>query len=184
MAYQNNNLEEATFGAGCFWCVEAVFQQLDGVKAVDAGYAGGDVENPTYEQVCSSNTGHAEVAQITYNPNVIRFEDLLQVFWRCHNPTTLNREGADIGTQYRSVIFYHNEEQKKIAEKALKEVDASDLWEDPIVTKIEPLKNYTKAENYHQDFYEKHKNSPYCDAVIKPKLDKLKNKFGNKLKAS
>lgn len=183
MDHQNSHLEEATFGAGCFWCVEAVFQQLEGVKAVESGYAGGNVENPTYEQVCTGNTGHAEVTRITYDPNIISFEDLLQVFWHCHNPTTLNREGADIGTQYRSAIFYHDEEQKRMAEESLKEVDASGLWEDPIVTKIEPLKNYASAENYHQDFYEKHKNSPYCDAVIKPKLDKLKEEFVNKLKA-
>ncbi len=175
-------LSSATLGAGCFWCVEAVFQQLQGVKKVDAGFAGGETENPTYEEVCTGNTGHAEVARIDYDPNVIAFEELLQVFWHTHNPTTLNRQGADVGTQYRSVIFYHDEEQKKVAEKSLEEADKSGIWEAPIVTKLEPLKNYTKAEGYHQNFYEKYKNGPYCDAVIEPKLKKLKEKFGEKLK--
>ncbi len=172
----------ATLGAGCFWCVEAVFQQLRGVKRVDAGYAGGETANPTYEEVCTGNTGHAEVARIYYDPAVITFEELLEVFWHTHNPTTLNRQGADVGTQYRSVIFYHDEEQKAIAEKSLKAAEEAGIWEDPIVTKLEPLKNYSKAEGYHQNYYEKHKNGPYCDAVIEPKLRKLKEKFGNKLK--
>jgi peptide-methionine (S)-S-oxide reductase len=175
-------LSSATLGAGCFWCVEAVFQQLQGVKRVDAGFAGGETENPTYEEVCTGNTGHAEVARIDYDPNVITFEELLEVFWHTHNPTTLNRQGADVGTQYRSVIFYHDEEQKRLAEQSLAEADKSGIWENPIVTKIEPLKNYSKAEGYHQNFYEKHKNGPYCDAVIEPKLRKLKEKFGEKLK--
>ena len=181
MTNKNTNPAAATLGAGCFWCVEAVFQQLKGVSSVEAGYAGGDVENPSYEEVCTGRTGHAEVARIYYDPNEITFEELLQVFWHTHNPTTLNRQGGDVGTQYRSAIFYHDEEQKQIAEKSLKEADTSDLWEDPIVTKIEPLKNFSKAEDYHQDYYEKHKNGPYCDAVIEPKLKKLKEKFGDKL---
>jgi peptide-methionine (S)-S-oxide reductase len=178
----NQGLASATLGAGCFWCVEAVFQQLQGVKKVDAGYAGGETENPTYEEVCMGNSGHAEVARIDYDPEVITFEELLEVFWHTHNPTTLNRQGADVGTQYRSAIFYHDEEQKAIAERSLKQADESGLWGDRIVTKIEPLKNFAKAEGYHQNYYEKHKNGPYCDAVIEPKLRKLKEKFGEKLK--
>lgn len=176
-----NNAKQATLGAGCFWCVEAVFQQLKGVHKVEAGYAGGDVENPSYEEVCMGNTGHAEVVRVEYDPEVISFEDLLQVFWHTHNPTTPNRQGADVGTQYRSSIFYHDEEQKTIAEQSLKATDESNLWVDPIVTSIEPLKNYAAAENYHQDYYEKHKNGPYCDAVIEPKLKKLKEEFAEKL---
>ncbi len=179
----DNNLKQATLGAGCFWCVEAVFQQLKGVHKVEAGYAGGDVENPSYEEVCMGNTGHAEVVRIEYDPDKIKFEDLLQVFWHTHNPTTPNRQGADVGTQYRSSIFYHDEEQKAIAEQSLKTTDSSGLWEDPIVTTIEPLKNYSPAENYHQDYYEKHKNGPYCDAVIEPKLKKLREAFADKLGA-
>lgn len=175
-------LAAATLGAGCFWCVEAVFQQLQGVKKVDAGYAGGTTENPTYEEVCTGDTGHAEVARIYYDANVLTFEELLDVFWHTHDPTTLNRQGADVGTQYRSVIFYHDENQQKIAEASLKAADKAGIWQNPIVTKIEPLKNFAKAEGYHQNFYEKHKSGPYCDAVIEPKLRKLKEKFGDKLK--
>jgi len=174
-------IKQATLGAGCFWCVEAVFQQLKGVHKVEAGYAGGNVKNPTYEQVCTGETGHAEVVRIEYDPEVISFEDLLEVFWHTHNPTTLNRQGPDVGTQYRSAIFYHDEEQREIAERSLKATDASGLWDDPIVTQLEPLKNYSPAENYHQDYYEKHKNGPYCDAAIEPKLKKLKEKFADKL---
>ncbi len=180
--YAGKNIKKATLGAGCFWCVEAVFQQLKGVQKVEAGYAGGNLENPSYEEVCTGNTGHAEVVRIEYDPEMITFEDLLEVFWHTHNPTTLNRQGADVGSQYRSSIFFHDAEQKQIAEQSLKKTDNSGLWDDPIVTKIEPLKNYCPAENYHQDYYEKHKNGPYCDAVIEPKLKKLKEKFADKLK--
>lgn len=179
---QTAELASATFGAGCFWCVEAVFQQLQGVKKVDAGYTGGDTENPSYEEVCTGNTGHAEVARIYYDPDVITYEELLEVFWHTHNPTTRNRQGADVGTQYRSAIFYHDEEQRAIAEKSLKKAEEAGIWDNPIVTTLEPLKNYSKAEGYHQNFYEKNKNGPYCDAVIEPKLRKLKEKFGDKLK--
>ncbi len=173
----NNQLEEATLGAGCFWCVEAVFEELKGVKSVEAGYAGGHVKNPSYKEVSTGNTGHAEVARIVYDPEVISYEDLLNVFWHTHNPTTKNRQGADVGSQYRSAIFYHNEEQKKIAEKSLKETDESDLWEDPIVTEIEPLQNYYPAENYHQDYFANNKNNGYCQSVIIPKLKKLRENF-------
>ena len=177
-----NDLEIATLGAGCFWCVEAVFQNLEGVERVVSGYAGGHVANPTYEQVCSGATGHAEVAQITFDPEVISFEDLLYVFWRTHDPTTLNRQGADVGTQYRSAIFYHTEVQRSIAEKSKAETDASDLWAEPIVTQIAPLEKFYPAEEYHQDYYRLNSNQPYCKLVIDPKIQKLKKEFANRLK--
>ena len=175
-------LETATLGAGCFWCVEAIFQDLKGVHRVDSGYSGGAVEHPTYRQVCSGATGHAEVAQITFDPQVISFEDLLYVFWRTHDPTTLNRQGADVGTQYRSVIFYHSEQQKAIAEKSREETDASDLWPNPIVTAIELFRNFYKAEAYHRDYYRLNPNQPYCQLVIDPKVRKLQKAFADKLK--
>lgn len=166
-----NQLEKATFGAGCFWCVEAVFERLEGVKSVVAGYAGGRDPHPTYKEVCAGETGHVEIAQVTFDPKVISFEQLLEVFWKAHDPTTLNRQGADVGTQYRSVIFFADEKQKLAAEKSKR--DASKLFDDPIVTAIEPLTNYSEAEAYHQDYYNNNKNAPYCQFVIKPKLDKL-----------
>lgn len=169
--------EQATLGAGCFWCVEAVFQRVKGVKSVEAGYAGGHVADPTYREVCSGTTGHAEVARITFDPSVISYKELLEVFWHTHNPTTKNRQGADVGEQYRSVIFYHSEHQKEIAEASKKETDASDLWEDPIVTEIEPLNNFYKAENYHQNYYNNNPNAGYCSVVIAPKLAKFKKEF-------
>ncbi len=165
-------MEKATFGAGCFWCVEAIFQRLDGVQSVIPGYAGGSTVNPTYEQVCTGTTGHAEVAQITFDPSKISYEQLLTVFWEAHDPTTLNRQGADIGTQYRSVIFFHDAKQKAAAEKSL--AAAQKNFENPIVTQIEPLKAFYPAENYHQNYYKNHQNAPYCIFVIKPKLKKLK----------
>jgi peptide-methionine (S)-S-oxide reductase len=163
----------ATFGAGCFWCVEAVFERIEGVVAVVPGYAGGQVENPTYKQVCSGETGHAEVAQITYDPSRVSYEKLLKVFWQSHDPTTLNRQGADIGTQYRSVIFYHDENQKELAEKAKRAVDASGVYPSPVVTEISPLRKFYAAEDYHQDYYDNNRNAPYCQVVIRPKLEKL-----------
>jgi len=166
-----SNSEQATFGAGCFWCVEAVFQRIPGVISVMPGYAGGTTPNPTYEEVCTGKTGHAEVAQITYDPTKTSYEKLLNVFWQAHDPTTLNRQGADVGTQYRSVIFYHDEKQKLIAEKSKAEVQK--LFDDPIVTEIVPLKAFYKAENYHQNYYKNNPNAPYCVFVIKPKLKKL-----------
>ncbi len=181
-AMDATNLEKATFGAGCFWCVEAVFEEVKGVKSAVAGYAGGDVKDPTYQQVSSGTTGHAEVTRITYDPSVVSYEQLLEVFWHTHNPTTKNRQGADVGPQYRSVIFYHNEEQKEIAEKSLGKTDSSDLWEDPIVTKIQPLTNYSKAENYHQNYYENNPNAGYCSVVIAPKLKKFRKEFKHLLK--
>jgi peptide-methionine (S)-S-oxide reductase len=169
--------ETAVFGAGCFWCVEAIYERVNGVKSVESGYAGGHVENPTYRQVTSGTTGHAEVARLEYDPEVISYEELLEVFWHTHNPTTKNRQGADVGPQYRSVIFYMNEDQKQIAEESMKRTDASDLWEDPIVTEIEPLSNYSVAENYHQNYYENNPNAGYCSIVIAPKVAKFKKDF-------
>lgn len=179
---KNNKLEIATLGAGCFWCVEAVFQNLRGVEKVESGYSGGKTANPTYEQVCSGKTGHAEVAQITFDPQIISFAELLTVFWHTHDPTTLNRQGADTGTQYRSVIFYHDEEQKRIAEVSKKETDASGLWKDPIVTEIAPFREFFKAENYHQNFYNENPNQPYCTVVIAPKMRKFYKEFSHLLK--
>ena len=178
----SSTMEEATFGAGCFWCVEAVFEEVKGIESAVAGYAGGKLPNPTYRQVSSGQTGHAEVARITYDPSVISYEQLLEVFWHTHNPTTKNRQGADVGPQYRSVIFYHNEKQKEIAEQSLKKTDKSDLWQDPIVTEMEPLSNYSVAENYHQNYYENNPNAGYCQVVIAPKLKKFRKDFPQLLK--
>lgn len=180
----NTELQEATFGAGCFWCVEAIFEEVKGVKSVVAGYAGGQEKNPTYRQVSSGTTGHAEVTRVDYDPSVVSYKQLLEVFWHTHNPTTKNRQGADVGPQYRSVIFYHNDEQKKIAEESLERTDQSDLWEDPIVTEIEPITNYSKAENYHQNYYENNPNAGYCTVVIAPKLKKFRKEFSHMLKDS
>jgi len=179
----NNGMDIATLGTGCFWCTEAIFQDLEGVKSAESGYAGGHVENPTYEEVCAKTTGHAEVIKITFDPSVISFEELLEVFWRTHNPTTLNQQGNDVGPQYRSAIFYHNEEQKAIAEKSLKEADAINIWPDPIVTEITAFTNYYKAEDYHQEYYDRvGTRNPYCVYVVKPKVDKFKKQFKDKLK--
>jgi len=178
----NTTLDTATFGAGCFWCTEAVFQRLKGVHSVTSGYSGGQKENPTYDQVCTGKTGHAEVTQIVYDPKVITFDELLEVFWKTHDPTTLNRQGADVGTQYRSVIFYHSEEQKNRAEKYKVELDKAGIWNDPIVTEISPLKNFYKAEDYHQEYYNRNTSAGYCSFVITPKLEKFKKVFKDKLK--
>lgn len=171
----NLNIKQATFGAGCFWCVEAVFEQLDGVVDVRAGYTGGATDNPTYEDICTGKTGHAEVIQIDYDPSLISYEKLLEVFWKSHNPTTLNRQGADVGTQYRSAIYFHSENQQKLAKESKDSADKMELYPDPIVTEITPLTKFFIAENYHQDYYRINKNAPYCQLVIKPKLDKLNN---------
>jgi peptide-methionine (S)-S-oxide reductase len=179
---QMDNLEKATFGTGCFWCTEAVFERLNGVQKVVSGYAGGAVENPTYEEVCSGTTGHAEVTQITYDPKVITYDELLEVFWKTHDPTTLNRQGNDIGPQYRSVIFYHNEEQKKLAEKYKEELNKSGAWDKPIVTEITPFTNFYPAEKYHQNYYDNNPAQPYCSFVITPKVEKFEKVFKDKLK--
>lgn len=169
----NQNIEQATFGAGCFWCVEAVFEQLDGVIDVRSGYTGGTTENPTYEDICTGKTGHAEVIQIDFDPSLISYENLLDIFWKSHDPTTLNRQGADTGTQYRSAIFYHTEKQKETADNSKENVGKSDLYFDSIVTEITLLTKFYVAENDHQDYYRINQNAPYCQLVIKPKLDKL-----------
>jgi peptide-methionine (S)-S-oxide reductase len=178
----SGKLEKATFGAGCFWCVEAVFQDLKGVQQVVSGYAGGTVENPTYRQVCNGTTGHAEVIQISFEPEIISYEDLLYIFWRTHDPTTLNRQGADVGSQYRSAIFYHDEQQKAIAEKSKQETEASGLWPQPIVTEIVPFRNFYPAEDYHQNYYRDNPYQPYCQMVIDPKIRKFRKEFQGKLK--
>ncbi len=181
-AMGNDQLKTATLGAGCFWCVEAVFQKLKGVEKVTSGYAGGHVKNPSYKEVTRGNTGHAEAVQILYDPQVIGYEQLLEVFWKTHDPTTLNRQGADIGPQYRSVIFYHDEQQKAMAEKSKKQADQSGYFDDPIVTAIEAYTSFYVAEDYHQDFYQNNPNQPYCRFNIDPKMDKLQNQFGRYLK--
>ena len=175
-------LEKATFGSGCFWCTEAIFERLNGVVKVESGYSGGKVEDPTYEEVCSGTTGHAEVTQITYDPTKISYDELLEVFWKTHDPTTLNRQGNDVGTQYRSVIFYHNEEQKTLAEKYKIELNKSGAWENPIVTEISPFTKFYSAEGYHQDYYANNPNQGYCVFVIAPKLERFKKVFKDKLK--
>jgi len=166
-------LEKATFGAGCFWCVEAVFQRLDGVKDVMPGYCGGDKVNPTYKEVCTGRTGHAEVAQITFDPATIAFDELLNMFWQSHDPTTRNRQGNDVGTQYRSAVFYHNEEQRSAAEESKENLDNSEIFSNQIVTEITALDQFWPAEDYHNNYYNNNPNQPYCRIVIKPKLDKL-----------
>jgi peptide-methionine (S)-S-oxide reductase len=171
-----NRVELATFGGGCFWCIEAVFERLDGVKSVTSGYAGGRTDNPTYEQVCSGTTSHAEVAQIEFDLGKISYEQLLAVFWEAHDPTTLNRQGPDSGSQYRSAIFYHSEAQKLAAEKSRKAAQAH--FTAPIVTEIAPLTKFYKAENYHQDYFRNNPRAPYCAVVIRPKLEKLQKKIG------
>lgn len=177
-------MEKATFGNGCFWCTEAVFQDLEGVEKVESGYAGGPEENPTYKQVCSGTTGHAEVLQITYDPQKISYAELLEVFWETHDPTTLNRQGNDVGPQYRSIVLYHNDEQKQLADKYKQELDASGAYNAPIVTTIEPLTKYYPAEDYHQNYFNTHGHEPYCSFVIRPKVDKFRQVFKDKLKPS
>jgi len=177
-----SQVEKATFGGGCFWCTEAQFQYLDGVVKVESGYAGGTVANPTYEEVCTGTTGHAEVIQVTYDPSKVSYEELLQAFWQSHDPTQLNRQGNDVGTQYRSVIFYHNEDQHKKAEYYKQKLQESGAYDKPVVTEIAPLTNFYAAEDYHQNYYNQNGSQPYCTYVIKPKLEKFKKAFKDKLK--
>jgi peptide-methionine (S)-S-oxide reductase len=177
-------LEIATLAAGCFWCVEAVFTRLKGVESVVSGYSGGDIAKPSYNDVCSGETGHAEAVQISFDPDIISFDDLLDVFWRVHDPTTLNRQGADIGSQYRSAIFYHDSKQREVAEQSLAAAEAAKLWPDPIVTEIVPFDTFYPAEDYHQDYYRLNPHQPYCRLVIDPKISKLQKNFNNRLKGS
>ncbi len=176
------NTDTATFGNGCFWCTEAVFQQLNGVISSTSGYSGGHVANPTYEQVCEKNTGHAEALQIVYDPAVITFDELLEVFWQTHDPTTLDRQGNDVGPQYRSVVFYHDQKQKEKAEHYKAELNKTGAFNSPIVTAVEPFKNFYVAEDYHQNYFKNNGNAPYCYFVIRPKLEKFEKAFKNKLK--
>jgi len=176
------NLKEATFGGGCFWCIEAIFDELNGVVSAESGYSGGNVNNPTYKEICTGNTEHAEVIRIVYNADEVSFDELLEVFWSIHDPTTLNRQGADIGTQYRSVIFYHNDIQKEKAEIYKHKLNESEIWPKPVVTEISSLINYFKAEEYHQEYYELNKKQAYCSFVITPKIDKFRKVFPSKLK--
>lgn len=172
----------ATFGAGCFWCVEAQFQVLNGVSHVESGYSGGQVDNPTYKQVCTGATGHAEVINVYYDPTVVTFDELLAAFWTSHDPTQLNRQGNDVGTQYRSVIFYHNEEQKQKAEAYKKKLNDEKIWDKPVVTEISPFTKFYIAEDYHQNYYNQNKTQGYCQFVVQPKVEKFKKVFANKLK--
>ena len=177
-----DDLEIATFGAGCFWCVEAVFQQLEGVAKVESGYTGGKSENPTYKQVCSGTTGHAEVCQIHFDPDKISFEELLEVFWKSHDPTTRDRQGADVGSQYRSAIFYHDADQKRLAEAYKKKLNDAKAFDSPVVTEITELTKYYAAEDYHQEYFLANPNQGYCRAIIRPKVDKIRQVFADKLK--
>ena len=173
-------MEIATLGAGCFWCVEAIFQSIPGVISIEPGYAGGEIENPTYEQVCSGDTGHVEVCQIKFDANILSFSDLLDIFWTMHDPTTLNRQGADSGTQYRSVIYCHNKEQQKRAETSKKYADTHLGLESRIVTEISPIANYYTAEGYHHNYFKNNPNAPYCQFVIRPKVEKFKRSTSKK----
>ena len=175
------NKEIATLAGGCFWCLEAVFNELKGVEKAVSGYAGGEVENPTYHEVCTGTTGHAEIVQITFDPQIVSFQELLEVFFTIHDPTTLNRQGADVGTQYRSAIFYHSPEQKNIATEVIAEFTRQGVWDDPIVTEIIPFEKFYDAEKYHQDFYSKEPANPYCQIVINPKLEKFRRRFADYL---
>lgn len=174
--------EKETLAGGCFWCTEAIFQRLEGVKLATPGYSGGHTKNPTYEEVCSGKTGHAEAIEIEFDPKVISYEKLLDVFWKLHDPTTLNRQGGDMGIQYRSVIFYHNEEQRRIAEESKKRVEESGVYKGKVVTEIVPYSNFYKAEGYHQHYYDRNKNAPYCQIVIDPKIQKLYEEFKEEVK--
>jgi peptide-methionine (S)-S-oxide reductase len=179
---ENKNLEVATLAAGCFWCTEAAFNIIKGVERIEPGYTGGTTINPTYEEVSTGTTGHAEAAQIYFDPKVITYKEILEVFFTMHDPTSLNRQGADIGTQYRSAIFYHNQQQKETAEKLIAELAREGIWDKPIVTEIVPLKTFYSAETYHKDYYKKHPKEPYCQAVIAPKIAKLQQRFLDKIK--
>jgi peptide-methionine (S)-S-oxide reductase len=179
---ERRTTEVVTLGGGCFWCLEAVYDELRGVEKVESGYAGGQKVNPTYEQVCSGTTGHAEVTQITYDPREITFEDLLDVFFTIHDPTTLNRQGYDVGTQYRSIILHHTPEQREIAERKIAELARSGTWREPIVTEVEPLTTFYPAEEYHRDYFARNPYQPYCQAVIVPKVAKARKVFLEKLR--
>jgi len=178
----NTNLQTATLAGGCFWCLEAVYDEIKGVQGVESGYAGGHVDNPTYRAVCNGDTGHAEVIQVHFDPNIVSYRDLLNVFFAIHDPTTLNRQGADTGTQYRSAIFYHDDEQKRIAEELIKDLNAQKIWERPIVTEVTKLDKFYMAEDYHQEYFANNPYQPYCMAVVSPKVSKFRKHFIEMLK--
>jgi peptide-methionine (S)-S-oxide reductase len=175
-------MEKITLGSGCFWCTEAIYNRLEGVESAISGYSGGKTKDPFYKEVCAGKTGHAEVVQVTFDPEKVSIEEVLKVFWETHDPTTLNRQGNDVGTQYRSVVFYHTEEQKEIAEKIKKSLDEAGIWSDPIVTEITQFDKFWPAENYHKEYFESHGHEPYCNLVIKPKVEKFEKAFSAKLK--
>ena len=181
--YNEETREQATLGGGCFWCLEAVYKELRGVERVVSGYAGGHVPNPSYRQVCEGTTGHAEVVQVTFDPRAVSYRELLEVFFTIHDPTTLNRQGADVGTQYRSVIFYHTPAQRETAEQVIRELTEARVWDSPVVTELAPLTVFYPAEDYHQDYFEKNPSQPYCRAVVAPKVVKFRRHFLEKLKA-
>jgi peptide-methionine (S)-S-oxide reductase len=178
----NNNLQVATLAGGCFWCLEAVYDDLKGVEDVVSGYSGGSAQNPSYEQVSTGRTGHAETVQVTFDPAVISYEDILHIFFSIHNPTTLNRQGADVGTQYRSAIFYHNDEQKATAERVMQEIEDAGVWDAPLVTELKPYEAFYKAEEYHQEYFRKNPYQPYCQVVIAPKVSKFRKQYYERLK--
>jgi len=182
MSINNSDLDTATFGTGCFWCTEAIFERVNGVVSVISGYSGGNIANPTYEEVCEGTTGHAECTQITFDPSIISYDELLEIFWKTHDPTTLNRQGNDVGTQYRSVIFYHNNAQKQKAEYYKQKLTDEKIWDKPIVTEITKFEKFYPAENYHQEYYENNPNQGYCVYVITPKVEKFEKIFKDKLK--
>ncbi len=179
---KTEGLQVATFGTGCFWCTEAVFQRLEGVVQVESGYSGGKLKNPTYKEICSGLTGHAEVVQVTYDPQKISFESLLEIFWQTHDPTTLNRQGNDVGTQYRSVIFFHDEVQKQLAEEYKQNLESEKVFDQTIVTEIAPVSIFYKAEDYHQNYFNQNGNAPYCTYIVQPKVEKFKKVFSEKIK--
>ncbi len=176
-SYATERLDSATFASGCFWCTEAIFQEVEGVSNVESGYTGGHVKNPSYREVCNETTGHAEAIRITYDPEMISYAELLEIFFMMHDPTTLNRQGADVGTQYRSAIFYHHPEQKEEAERIIEALNAEGIWDDPIITEVSPAKVFYKAEDYHQDYFNNNRTAAYCNFVIVPKIEKFKKIF-------
>ncbi len=180
----SSSREAATLAGGCFWCTEAIFNELRGIEKVESGYSGGTVSNPSYQQVCSGSTGHAEAVQVTFDPKVISFRDILRVFFTTHDPTTLNRQGADMGTQYRSAVFYHDGAQRGVAEEVIREVNASKVWKKPVVTEVSPFKAFYRAEDYHQDFFKNNPDSGYCQVVIEPKIVKFREHYRDRLKKS
>jgi len=182
MSVIQSGFDTATFGAGCYWCVEAIFQRLNGVISVESGFSGGHIKNPSYREVCTGTTGHAEVCRIKFDPLMIGYDELLEVFWKIHDPTTLNRQGNDTGTQYRSVIFYHNDQQRILASAFKDKLEKAGIWENPIVTEIMPLESFYKAEDYHQDYYIQNTSQPYCTFVITPKIEKFEKVFRDKIK--